>query len=381
MDFQEHVHTQQKCPNHAKPRFARANWPVPVLPSSHERGRFMALEARSHNLLDDLVRRSRLSQFWATAAVSAFLLSLLVLAAYLDGAFSEGFEWPIWRPHLEAPVIIIYTLILHPFLWKLHLKAVEAFRPLSRLDDREFDKVAEEVLTLDRRREWVAIIMGLAFIFVLSQPWGWEHSGGWLRVYTIVTAPLMWGLLGWLVYVLVEGTLRLRRLSSNDLDVNIFNSGQLAPVARRSLGLSLVIMGGTTIAVLFAPRDGLLSWQSITAYSLMVCVMLLTFFLSMWSVHRAMARVKYRELAMVQERMSAAYHELKHKEVGNEPEGTEALSANLAAWVTCEGWIKQAPEWPFAAGVIRRLAASTLIPGAAYLLKALLGSQGLRLGP
>jgi hypothetical protein len=140
-------------------------------------------------------------------------------------------------------------------------------------------------------------------------------------------------------------------------------------------------MGGTTIAVLFAPRDELLSWQSLTAYSLMVCVTLLTFFLSMWSVHRAMARVKYRELAMVQERMSAAYHELKQKEVGNEPEGTEALSANLAAWVTCEGWIKQAPEWPFAAGVIRRLAASTLIPGAAYLLKALLGSQGFRLGP
>ena len=82
----------------------------------------MPQDLRRYNLLDTLVRQSRLPWLWATAAQAIVLLLLLVLALFLDGALTGELEWSTWRESLMPPVIISYVLL--------------ASRPLQRLLDR-----------------------------------------------------------------------------------------------------------------------------------------------------------------------------------------------------------------------------------------------------
>jgi len=55
----------------------------------------------------------------------------------------------------------------------------------------------------------------------------------------------------------------------------------------------------------------------------------------------------------------------------------ERLSSAISSWVTYQRLAKEAPTWPFNAGIIRRLAASIFIPAIVYLIKILAG-LGLR---
>jgi len=55
----------------------------------------------------------------------------------------------------------------------------------------------------------------------------------------------------------------------------------------------------------------------------------------------------------------------------------EELSSTINAWVNYERRIKETPEWPYNAGIIRRLLASTVVPAVVYLIKIISG-LGLR---
>jgi len=91
-----------------------------------------------------------------------------------------------------------------------------------------------------------------------------------------------------------------------------------------------------------------------------------------------MAKVKRRELDLVQKHLKAASHELMERAADGGLKGTEELSSTITAWVNYERRIKEAPEWPYNAGIIRRLMASVLVPAIVYLIKILSG-LGLRL--
>jgi hypothetical protein len=79
----------------------------------------MAEEPRADNLLQALMKRSRLPWYWATAMVAAVLILLLVLAAYVDGSFGELSAWSFWQGLLDSPVLVIYILVVYPFMWRL----------------------------------------------------------------------------------------------------------------------------------------------------------------------------------------------------------------------------------------------------------------------
>ena len=329
-------------------------------------------ELRSSLLVDELFRRSRLSPLVTISLVTALLVLLLVLAIHLEGGLTGPDAADFWRIGLEAPVIIAYILVAYLLYRRLDYRALDTFRPLLSATDREFHRLARGVLTLDRRWEWGALFIGAAFWVGTGQPWNMDTDYLGFRAYAYSTHILEFSLLGWLVYVIVATTQRLARLSQQPLNLDIFQPGQLTPVALRSLGISLFIIGGMSLSLVFQTRDGLTERDNLVIYGILVLITMLVFFRSMWSAHKTMAEAKKRELDLARKHLAETSRELKEK--GMEGRATEVnrLHSALATWITYEGRVKEAREWPYDGAVIRRLVAAIPIPGIIYAVKIFL---------
>jgi hypothetical protein len=325
----------------------------------------MAEEPHTLPLFEELIKRSRLPWRWVTAITAVVLLLFLVLVACLDGIFSNLSDWEFWRAFLGPPVIIVYILLIYPFMQRLGERAVQAFQPLLAPEEGEKTSI---IAAPSRRWEWTAILLGLAFWLGLERPWLWVDQ--WLDVYASVTTLLMFVLLSWLIYNGLSGTRVINKLSRQHLNIDIFDTG-LVPVARYSMGITFAFIGGISLSLVFQSIENLLAWQSITIYSILVCVTVLLFFLSMWSTHNVMLGVKKRELALIETQLEGATRELKEAAVQDRSEGIDRLYSAVAAWGIYERRIREAPEWPYNASILRRFSVSVLIPGIVYLIKIL----------
>jgi len=341
----------------------------------------MVKDPGSYPLLMELVKHSRLPWYWVPVVIAVVLLMVLVLVAFLDGAFTNLSEWSLWRDFLDAPVLIIYILVVYPFIWRLWWQSVQALQSLLPVDEGDLNRLEMEVPIPNRRREWVAILIGVVFWLSLWQPWGWDgrwESGAiWLSVYDAVTQPILFGLLSLLIYSSFTGSQYLSRISRQPLNLDIFDTGILTPIAHSSLGLSLAFIGGISLSLIFQTQEDLLSWNNLTVWIFLVCFTVLLFFLSMWSAHSTMVKAKRGELDLVQKHLKAASRELRVRMLQGELNNVSELSATIASWVSYERRIGEAPSWPFNASIIRRLLASTVVPAVVYLIK-IISSLGLR---
>jgi len=330
----------------------------------------MSEKPRHNDLLEELLRRTRLPWYGATALISAVLFLSVVLAEYLDGVFSRPFDWGVWRSGLQPPAIVTYILVIYPFMQRLWDRAVKALTPLLDLDSRSRDDMIEGLNRANHRSEWLAVILGASFWIALSQPWNWvEH---WLDVYGLAIQMLMFGMLGWLIYGGLSDARQLTKLNRHvKLDIN--SPGLMAPVAQWGLGISFAFVGGITISVAFQSTESLMNWQTIVIYAVLISVTILIFFISLWSTHVAMLRAKKSELALAREHLGAALRELKEKTARGPAEGIEKLHSAVAAWGTYERSVREAQEWPYSGNILLRLGASALFPTIVYLLKILFG--------
>ncbi len=342
----------------------------------------MEEELRAYPLVMALMKRSRLRWRWIMVAVAALLLLLPVLLAYLDGVFTGLSHWNLWRSFLDGPVLIIYFLWVFPFLWRLWWRSVQALQSPLPEDEGNSNRLEVEILIPNRRREWASMIVGAVFWLSLWQPWGWggrwEPGAIWLAAYDVVTQTILFSLVSFLVYSLFTATRHLNRLGSQYLNLDIFDTLTLAPIARSSLGFFFAIIGGISLSLVFQTQADLLMWNNITIWVIMICFAVLLFFMSMWSVHTAMDKAKNHELILIRQHLARASRELRERMSRSELNDVSQLSSTIAAWVSYERRIREAPSWPFSAGIIRRLAASVLVPGVVYLIKIMSG-LGLRL--
>lgn len=337
----------------------------------------MAEESRTYPLVEALMRRSPLPRFWTIIAVNAVLLLGLILVAALDDTLTNLSDWRFWQ--LSGLANITYILVVHPFMWRLRGQAIQAFRPLLSLEDGDFNRLAAEVSAPNRRWEWTYLLIGVGLAVALGQPWtlGWGPGHLWMAVYLVIVGALFNGLLAWLIYDTLAGTVRISRLSRRDLKLDIFDTELLTPIARWSLGISLAFVGGISLSLVFQTRESLLRWQSLTMYAILVGALILMFLLSMWSAHNAMANAKNRKLAMARKHLAVVSRELEDRAAEGQLTGTEGLSATITSWATYQRLVQEAPAWPFNASIIRRLAASIFVPAIVYLIKILSG-LGLR---
>jgi hypothetical protein len=335
----------------------------------------MAEDPRTYPLVEALIKQSRLPWHWAIAVVAVVLLLFLVLATFLDGVINNLSSWIFWQNNLEGLVLIIYILVVHIFIWRLREQAIQAFRPLLSLDEDEFNRLAAEIAKPKRRWEWTTTLIGVGLAAGLGQPWNleWGTGGLWRSVYLVITATLENGLLAWLIYDTLTSTVRITRLSRRDLKLDIFDAELLTPIARWSLGVSLAYVGGISLSLVFGTMDDLLEWQSIILYVILICVTILIFFLSTWSVHNAMARAKRQKLALTRKHLAVVSRELEDRMAKGQIGGTERLSSTITSWATYQRLIQEAPAWPFNASIMRRLLASIIVPAIVYLIKILAG--------
>ncbi|MFC1846574.1 hypothetical protein ACFLYS_00740 [Chloroflexota bacterium] len=245
------------------------------------------------------------------------------------------------------------------------------------MSENQFNRLSAEIATQNRRWEWLAMFIGISLHLMRVRIWlGWVDQ--WLEVYQVTTDAILFGLLVWLVYSSIKGSRGIAKLSKQNLKLDIFNTTLLAPVARLSLVNSLVFIGGISLALLFETQETLIEWQSVIVYSVLVLATISIFYISMWSVHNIMARVKKHELEVAQKYMAEMSRKLKEWTTKGQTQGMEELSSSVAGWAAYERRVKEAQEWPFNAGIIRRLFASVLAPASIYLIK-ILSTLGIRI--
>jgi len=297
------------------------------------------------------------------------------MVTYFDSALSDFLEWEFWQKATLSLIQFSYILILYPFFWRLRESAIQVFRPLVNLDDEAFDRLAAKVSIPNRRWEWVAVLLGVTVTLIVGQPWNlaWKSGEVWTSVYTVIYSPIYSGLLYWLIYDTLASTIQHARLSRQQLKLDILETNLLTPVARWSLGISLAFVGGISLSLINRTWEDLISWSAIYTYSMLICVTVLIFFLSMWPAHKAIAIIKNRELALAQKHLIEASHELKERAEKGSLERAEGLFSTISMWETYQRLVKGVPTWPFNATIIRWLATSFLIPASVYFIKILAG--------
>lgn len=329
---------------------------------------------RTYTLPEMLVKKLGFSWSLMMPIVAVILILPLFLIALTDDVSQRLLNWDYWRLCLPAPAIIIYILAIYPYLTKLGNNAVESARPLLNSNDNVGETLISYYSVPSRRGEWVSISVGVVFILLLSQPWRMEFT--WFDIYLEITSLLMFGLLALLIYYGIRNTRFLTKLHRN-LKLDIFNIQALVPIARWSLSETFAFIGGIIISIVFQTINNLMRWQTISIYGILIGATVFIFFMSIWSTHRTIVRVKNNELTFVAKKLREASRKLKQQATDETREISGNLYYEVAAWGLYEKHIRDVGEWPFNAGIIARLVFSIISPAVIYMIK---GLSGMRLG-
>jgi len=326
----------------------------------------------NYPLLELFTKSNKLPRCVIITGITIIFILFLVIVAFLEGSFSNGIDWNFWRLGLQS-VIIVYIFVVYPFIQKLWRRVLVSLEPL--LPQQETNEILNNIARYNRRREWGAFLLGMVFFLSLGQPWNWEMN--WFEIHTLVTSIIMFAFLGLLIYSGISSTVRLARINHRYLELDIFETRSLIPVAQWSLSISIAFIGGISLSVAFQPFENLRQMENIVIYSILICVTILLFFTSMWSTHSAMASAKRRELSMVRKNLHLHRNQLKQQSSESIDNEREKLYSAVVVWNNYEKQVREIPTWPFNAGILGRLIVSSLVPAVIYFIKIVLG-LGLR---
>ena len=161
--------------------------------------------------------------------------------------------------------------------------------------------------------------------------------------------------------------------SRSGLALNVFDGHLLTPFAQWGQSVSLVFVGGISLSLLFQSSASLRSIEGVIVYGSLVVVALTLFFMSMWTIHVALAKAQDEELATVRrDLVSAREALLRHRAC--EPAGP-VQDAYLPVVVLglYERQVLDASTWPFNPAIVGRVFASAAAPLGVYLLKLAFG--------
>ena len=298
---------------------------------------------------------------WITLGVSLLLLLLPFGIAYFEGMLNEILDQGRGRVFLVAPGIIIYIWLVSPVMTRRGAEVVRAVRPLVPMDDESFDRMVSAATRLNPFSELAVFGAGLILGILVARAGGNEGNASGLKIYWVLSAGLMYGLLAWTIYVSVASTRINAALHRQPLRIDIFDSTPFEPIGRQSLLLALVFVGGITISlVLTFQMQSLASLEFWRSYLLMVIVTALIFFQSMRPTHKMLVAEKKRELEPVQQHIIRACRELVKRLDESQP--PHDLAAEINALVIYEQRIQVARTWPYNTSMLRTLFFSVLIP-------------------
>jgi hypothetical protein len=332
----------------------------------------MIEENHAVTLPELLVKKTRLHWYVFTGIFAFFLLAILLLAALAEDKPIFQLGWIFWRSALQSPAILIYILILYPVLNRVGNRAFESLLPNLDMGKDELERLASRYYSPGRFGELMSLLLGAVFIVLLSQPWNQEFH--FVDVYIYVIGILMFSLLALLIYYAIHNTLYMTRINRH-IKIDIFDIDSLTPIARWSLSISLAFIGGIVISILFQNIEDLRQWQVIIVYVILVGTAVGVFFMSMWSTHTAIVRIKRNELDIVRQKLIAACRRLKQNSLDDVGEPDHSLYYEVGAWGLYEGQIRNVREWPLNAIIIGRLVVSAIAPALVYVVKIVSGAH------
>ena len=310
----------------------------------------------------DSVLGPRYTTFVVVVGVSLALL--LALAAYAQGGSGQRGS-ALWMLGLD-PVIVVYILMVHPFMHRRWERARHSLEVLAPHADG-----AGQPRPSGRRGEWAALLLGsLAGLALAHRLPGAE---GWLRLYYEATSALTFALLGATIYGSMMRSRQLAAHSRTGLQLNVFDGHLLTPFAQWGQSLSLVFVGGISVSLLFQSYESLRSIEGAIIYGSLVVVALTLFFMSMWTVHVALAKARDKELATVRRDLGAAREALLRHRACESSRAVEDAYLPVTVLGTYEQQVLDAPTWPFNPAIVGRVFASAAAPLGVYVLKLAFG--------
>jgi hypothetical protein len=233
---------------------------------------------------------------------------------------------------------------------------------------------ADQQKAASPRGEWGAMLLGSLFGLVVARDL--PGAEGWLRLYSKATSALMFALLAAAIYGSLARARHLAAHSRAGLELNVFDGHLLTPFAQWGQSLSLVFVGGISLSLLFQSYESLRSIEGVIVYGSLVIVSLTLFFMSVWTIHVALAKAQKKELARVRRDLAVA-REALHRDRAGDPAGT--VQDPYLPLVVCGMYEKQvldASTWPFNPMIVGRLFASAAAPLSVYALKLAFGVGG-----
>jgi hypothetical protein len=329
--------------------------PAPRTPSEHQ-----SLLARLDRALGP--------RYIAFVVVVALVLALLLALA----AYAQGASWQRGGSGLSMaalnPVILVYILLVHPFMQRRSERAMHCLEVLAPDGDR-----AGGPRRGSRRGEWAALLLGtLAGLAVARRVPGAE---GWLRLYAEATSALTFALLATTIYGSVMRSRQLAARSRTGLELNVFDGHLLTPFAQWGQSLSLVFVGGISLSLLFQSYESLRSIEGVIVYGSLVIVALTLFFSCMWTVHVALAKAQDKELATVRRDLAAAREALLRHRACESSGAVQDAYLPVVVLGLYERQVLDAPTWPFNPAIVGRVFASAAAPLGVYVVKLAFGGR------
>ena len=298
-------------------------------------------------------------------ALAGLLVLLLAVAVFEHGGVAVGGRWGLWKLSL-APAVILYIFAIYPPLHRRWRSVIDALRSLADRPD-----LVEQAHAVNRRGEWIALLLGAAFSVWATKPWQFHDRG--VLLYVLASNLVMFSLMALAIYDCLVRTRRLTRIVRSGLQLDLFDRRSFTPLARWGQIVSLTFVGGTCLSLLFQSYESLTTAPSLVIYSTMVVVSLTLFFTSVWGIHDALVAAQQRELAVVRQHWNKARNELKLKlaeGAAGEPAGLYEPIVVLGAY---ERQLLAASTWPFNPKIVKELVASLVAPILIYGLKIAIG--------
>jgi hypothetical protein len=261
----------------------------------------------------------------------------------------------IWFDILNG-VIFAYIPAASVILRRGIARDLFELRPTLRCSREEFEGVVARATCVPARR--LAIYCGLSVLVFGLMPI--YDSGFFGNSRLSLSDPLLQFfvfrqlLLGWVVgYALAAGsgaTGAYAFLGRNYLKVDLLDTRSLHPIARQGMRSAFTWILLISLVSLFwlGPAAGQTNGPIIIAVTLWVSAAL---FYSVSGAHDSIRREKNAQLAALRERIRSEYG-AAIGEARSEPDG----GAQLAGLIAYHDLIDQAPEWPFDAPMVLRLA-------------------------
>jgi hypothetical protein len=304
------------------------------------------------NPIKTWIAPTRKSQVRFTCFVSIMIftlkLGLQIILHYFHGE-KITFEMTLfYESALIAYALWIWLFVFEP----LFEKVIRGLKEVIQ-HDSYYHLMKNSVPPANRHRGLLfGITSGVIGVVLYDLPKLWE--GDYLEAVVIhaIIDLIVFALLGFLVYTAFAEMRLLTSFLQHVKITNIFNANPFRPIGEWSLSVSLAIIGGITINLLFLKESGLKANDQIV-YVLFLVAAGTIFFIGMRSTHHVMSENKKREIDKVDEALIMIHKKLLMLIEKGKLEGADPLFSTASKLDAHKTILEKADEWPYTVGNIR----------------------------